>query len=55
VILETPFLSARFTNVKYTPLIQTKSGYTTDTSRFYNGGSTSITAPSFYAPTVYSN
>jgi hypothetical protein len=55
VILETPFLSARFTNVKYTPLIQTKSGYTTDTSRFYNGGSTSIPAPSFYAPTVYSN
>ena len=55
VILETPFLAARITNVQYTPLIQTKSGYTTDTTRFYNGGSTSIPAPSFYAPTVYSN
>ena len=55
VILETPFLAARITNVQYTPLIQTKSGYNTDTSRFYNGGSTSIPAPSFYAPTVYSN
>lgn len=58
VILETPFLSARFSNVKYTPLIQTKSGYDTTGPgfyRFYDGGSTSIAAPSFYAPTVYSN
>jgi hypothetical protein len=55
VILETPWLAVRFTNVKYTPLMSTKSGYSTDGARFYNGGSTSVTAPSFYAPTVYSN
>lgn len=55
IILETPFLSARLTNVSYTPFVQTKSGYATGGPSFYDGGSTSIPAPSFYAPTVYSN
>lgn len=55
VILETPWLAARFTNVQYTPIMVTKSGYPSDGNRFYNGGNTSIPAPSFYAPTVYSN
>ncbi len=55
LILETPWLAARFTNVQYTPIMVTKSGYPSDGNRFYNGGNTSIPAPSFYAPTVYSN
>ena len=55
LILETPWLAARFTNVLYTPVAVTKSGFPTDGNRFYNGGNTSMTAPSFYAPTVYSN
>lgn len=55
LILETPWLAARFTNVIYTPIMSTKSGYPSDGNRFYNGGNTSVPAPSFYAPTVYSN
>lgn len=53
LILKAPFLAVRFTNVKYTPLMQNVSGWPTDTSRFYNGGLTSRTAPSFYSPNVY--
>lgn len=53
LILDAPFLAVRFTNVKYTPLYMDRSGWPTDTSRFYNGGNTSLTAPSFYRPNVY--
>lgn len=53
LILTTPFLAVRFTNVKYTPLMQNRSGWPTDTNRFYNGGNTGLTAPSFYRPNVY--
>jgi hypothetical protein len=53
LILTTPFLAVRFTNVKYTPLMQNRSGWPTDTNRFYNGGNTSLTSPSFYRPNIY--
>lgn len=53
LILLAPMLATRFTNVKYTPLMVNRSGWPTDTSRFYDGGLTSRTAPSFYSPNVY--
>ena len=53
IILRASFLSVRFTNLRYTPPIQMRSGWPTDTNRFYNGGNTSVTPPSFYSPNVY--
>jgi hypothetical protein len=53
LILNAPFLAVRFTNVKYTPLYMDRSGWPTDTNRFYNGGNTSLTSPSFYRPNIY--
>jgi hypothetical protein len=53
LVMKAPFLAVRFTNIKYTPLMQNVSGWPTDTSRFYNGGLTARTAPSFYSPNVY--
>jgi hypothetical protein len=36
-VLDVPFLSARITNVSYTPLLSMRSGWNDD-ARFYNGG-----------------
>lgn len=54
VILETPFLAARLTDVRYTPVIQTVSGWTDAGGRFYNGGGTTTPVQTFYQPNVYS-
>lgn len=52
--LETPWLAARLLNVRYSPLIQTKSGYPTDGDRFYDGpGVTTQSYPYMYPPTIY--
>jgi hypothetical protein len=53
LILDASFLAVRFANVKYTPLMVNRSGWPTDTNRFYNGGNTGLTAPSFYRPNIY--
>ncbi|MCC7208316.1 MAG: hypothetical protein IT323_13495 [Anaerolineae bacterium] len=54
VLLDAPFLAVRITNVKYTPLIQTRSGWTDAGERYYDGGVyQGIPAPSFYAPNIY--
>ena len=49
--LDFPFLSARITNVSYTPIIGTRSPYPSDAD-FYNGGKTNRNsyAPSFWSP-----
>lgn len=54
IVLETPFLAARLTDVRYTPVIQTVSGWTDAGGRFYNGGNTSTPVQTFYQPNVYS-
>lgn len=55
VRLDTPFLAARLTNVRYTAGIVSRSPYPGDAT-FYDGGKTStVSAPSFYPPNVYSN
>lgn len=54
VILEVPFLAARLTDVRYTPVIQTVSGWTDAGGRFYNGGGTTTPVQTFYQPNVYS-
>lgn len=53
VRLDTPFLAARLTNVRYTTALTSRSPYYGDGS-FYNGGHTSTpSAPSFWPPNVY--
>lgn len=53
VLLLTPYLAARLTNIKYTPLAHERSPYT-DSSYFVNGGSTAQDSfsPSYYTPTA---
>lgn len=53
LLLLTPYLAARLTNVKYTPLAHERDPFT-DSSFFVNGGSTSRNGygPSFYSPTA---
>ncbi len=56
VLLDAPFLAVRVTNIKYTPLIQTRSGLSVDGDRYYDGGVyTGVTAPSFWPPNVYTS
>jgi hypothetical protein len=52
LLLLTPYLAARLTNVKYTPLAHERSGFT-DSSYFVDGGRTSGSGigPSYYSPT----
>lgn len=51
IVMRTPFLAARITNVRYTPLLMPRSPFT-DSSYFVNGGQTSYPAPSYYTPTA---
>lgn len=52
LLLLTPFLAARLTNVKYVPVAHERSGFT-DSSYYVNGGKTDYGGygPSFYTPT----
>lgn len=49
--LDFPHLAARITNVAYTPLYGGRSPFPSDAD-FYNGGRTTSTAPSLWAPNV---
>lgn len=49
LLLLTPYLAARLTDVKYLPLTHERSPFT-DSAYFVNGGNTSQTAPSLYSP-----
>jgi hypothetical protein len=53
LILETPYLAARLTNIRYTPLLKERSPFT-DSSYFVNGGRTDYAGygPSYYTPTA---
>lgn len=52
LLLLTPYIAGRLTDVRYTPLQHERSAFT-DSSYFVNGGSTSrSTAPSYYSPTA---
>jgi hypothetical protein len=52
LLLLTPYIAARLTDVRYTPLQHERSAFT-DSSYFTNGGSTSqANAPSYYSPTA---
>lgn len=53
LLLLTPFLAARLTNVQYTPIAHERSGFT-DSAYFVNGGSTDRAGrgPSYYSPTA---
>lgn len=52
LLLLTPYIAGRLTNVRYTPLQHERSAFT-DSSYFVNGGVTSRSiAPSYYTPTA---
>lgn len=53
VILETPQIAARLTDIKYTPLIPVRSWDPANTSYFVNGGNTNRNGygPSWHSPT----
>jgi hypothetical protein len=50
LILETPFLAARLTNVKYTATIHERSGFPDDPYYFAGGGATAMPVPYLYPP-----
>lgn len=52
LLLLTPYLAARLTAIKYTPIAHERSGFT-DSSYFVDGGSTAGAgiSPSYYSPT----
>jgi hypothetical protein len=54
VLLLTPHLAARLTNVNYTPLVHQRGWQTTDTSFYVDGGRTDDGGygPSYYTPTA---
>lgn len=54
VILETPQIAARLTDIKYTPLIHERAWDTANTSFYVDGGGTDrgSRGPSFYSPTA---
>lgn len=53
LILETPFLAARLTNVVYSPpLFHERSAFPTSPYYHVDGGATNQNAPVFYAPTA---
>lgn len=49
LIMLTPYLSARLSNVKYMPVTHERSPFT-ESAYFVNGGKTAGTAPSLYTP-----
>lgn len=51
LLLLTPFLAARITNIQYTPLINIRSPFT-DSDYFVDGGSTVQSGPSYFSPTA---
>lgn len=52
LILRTPYIAVRITDVAWTPETQHERSPFHDSAYFVNGGSTSQPAPSFYAPTA---
>ena len=50
IILETPFLAARVTNVKYTSFIHERSGFPNDPYYFAGGGAAAMPTPYLYPP-----
>lgn len=54
LLLLTPFLAARLTNVRYVPFAATRGWDTADTSYFVDGGKTDFGGfgPSFFSPTA---
>jgi hypothetical protein len=50
LLLRTPYLAARITNVAYTPIKSERSPFPSD-PYYVNGGNTSFPAPSYYSPT----
>lgn len=53
LLLLTPYLAARLTDITYTPLAHERAWDTADSSYFVNGGKTATdtTQPSYYSPT----
>lgn len=53
IVLRTPYLAARITNVRYTPLLMPRSPFT-DSPYFVDGGNTNYGGygPSYYRPTA---
>jgi len=49
MLLLTPYIAARLTNVKYMPLMHERSPFT-DSGYFVDGGNTEYSAPSYYTP-----
>lgn len=53
LIMRTPFLAARLTNVKYSPpLFHARSPFPDSPYYFVDGGATQQSAPNFYSPTA---
>jgi hypothetical protein len=53
LIMRTPYLAARLTNIRYSPLVHEREPFT-DSTYFANGGGTSYSGygPSYYLPTT---
>lgn len=51
MLMLTPYLAARLTNVKYAPVYHERSPFT-DSGYFVDGGNTTYPAPSLYTPTA---
>lgn len=51
LILDTPYLAARITNIRYSPLNQVRSPFT-DNAYHKDGGQTTYAGPSYYSPTA---
>jgi len=51
LLLLTPMIAARITNIQYTPLINVRSPFN-DSDYFVDGGSTVQAGPSFFSPTA---
>lgn len=51
LVMMTPYLAARVSNIMYTPVEHERSPFT-DSSYFVNGGQTGYSAPSYYSPTA---
>lgn len=53
LIMRTPFLAARLTNVRYSPpLLHSRSPFPNSPYYFVDGGATNQNAPTFYSPTA---
>jgi hypothetical protein len=51
LILETPYLAARLTGVRWTP-VQHEASWDTASAYFADGGQTTYAGPSYYTPTA---